>query len=137
MAGAIEEAELVVDGIRVFYRRVLGDGTRRSMALTMRQARGDRSPMPPEFVEMVWRHWDKGTSRAVLTLYRDADPDRLAAAGKDFGKLTCWSSGATATPTYRPDSPRLTWPSCPIRSSRSSKAPATGPGSTTQLSRTG
>jgi pimeloyl-ACP methyl ester carboxylesterase len=43
--------------------------TRRSMALTMRQARGDRSPMPPEFVEMVWRHWDKGTSRAVLALY--------------------------------------------------------------------
>jgi pimeloyl-ACP methyl ester carboxylesterase len=63
--------------------------TKRSMALTMRQARGDRSAMPPEFVEMVWRHWDRGTKRAVLELYREADPDRLAAAGNDLDKLTC------------------------------------------------
>ncbi len=63
--------------------------TRRSLALTLRQARGDRSPMPPEFVEMIWRHLDRGTKRAVLQLYRDADPDRLAAAGKDLDKLTC------------------------------------------------
>jgi pimeloyl-ACP methyl ester carboxylesterase len=79
---------------QIWRRRPLGEivnatTTRRSMALTMRQARGDRSPMPPEFVETVWRHWDKGTSRALLTLYRDADPDRLAAAGRDLGKLTC------------------------------------------------
>jgi len=79
---------------QIWRRRLLGElvnatTTRRSMALTMRQARGDRSPMPPEFVEMVWRHWDRGTQRAVLRLYRDADPDRLAVAGKDLGKLTC------------------------------------------------
>jgi pimeloyl-ACP methyl ester carboxylesterase len=79
---------------QVWRRRPLGEivnatTTRASMALTMRQARGDRSPMPPEFVDMVWRHWDRGTSRAVLALYRHADPDRLAAAGKDLGKLTC------------------------------------------------
>ena len=63
--------------------------TRRSLALTLRQSRGDRSAMPPEFVEMIWRHWDRGAKRAVLQLYRDADPDRLAAAGRDLGKLTC------------------------------------------------
>jgi pimeloyl-ACP methyl ester carboxylesterase len=57
--------------------------------LIMRQARGDRSAMPPEFVEMIWRHWDKGTKAAVLALYRHADPDRLAAAGKELGRLTC------------------------------------------------
>ena len=34
-----------------------------SMALIMRQARGDHSAMPPEFVDMVWDHWDKGTQR--------------------------------------------------------------------------
>lgn len=38
---------------------------------------------------MIWRHWDRGTRRAILQLYRDADPDRLAAAGSDFGKLAC------------------------------------------------
>jgi pimeloyl-ACP methyl ester carboxylesterase len=79
---------------QVWRRRPLGEianatTTRASMALTMRQARGDRSPMPPEFVDMVWRHWDRGTSRAVLSLYRHADPDRLAAAGKDLSGLTC------------------------------------------------
>ncbi|HEY8083707.1 MAG TPA: alpha/beta hydrolase [Solirubrobacterales bacterium] len=79
---------------QIWRRRLLGEivnatATRTSMALTMRQARGDRSPMPEEFVDMVWNHWDRGTSRAVLSLYRHADPDRLAAAGKDLGKLTC------------------------------------------------
>jgi len=63
--------------------------TRWGMERTLRQARGNRGPMPPEFVDMVWNHWDKGTSRAVLSLYRQADPDRLAAAGKNLSKLTC------------------------------------------------
>jgi pimeloyl-ACP methyl ester carboxylesterase len=79
---------------QVWRRRPLGEianatTTRASMAMTMRQARGDRSPMPPEFVDMVWRHWDRGTSRAVLALYRHADSDRLAAAGRDLSKITC------------------------------------------------
>jgi pimeloyl-ACP methyl ester carboxylesterase len=59
------------------------------MERTLRQAKGDRGPMPPEFVDMVWKHWDKGTANAVLSLYRQADPDRLAAAGKDLPKLIC------------------------------------------------
>jgi pimeloyl-ACP methyl ester carboxylesterase len=79
---------------QIWRRRPLGElanatATRRGTALTLRQARGDRSPMPDEFVEMVWRHWDRGTSRAILRLYRDADPDRLAAAGKDLGRIEC------------------------------------------------
>jgi pimeloyl-ACP methyl ester carboxylesterase len=63
--------------------------TRWGMERTLRQACGDRSPMPSEFVDMVWRHWNRGTSNAVLSLYRHADPDRLAAAGRNLGKLTC------------------------------------------------
>jgi pimeloyl-ACP methyl ester carboxylesterase len=79
---------------QIWRRRGLGElvnatTTRRSLALTLRQARGDRSPMPPEFVEMVWKHWDKGTQAAILQLYRHADPPRLAAAGADLAKLTC------------------------------------------------
>jgi pimeloyl-ACP methyl ester carboxylesterase len=45
--------------------------------------------MPDEFVDMVWDHWDAGTGDAVLALYRHAGPDRLAAAGRDLGRLTC------------------------------------------------
>lgn len=79
---------------QVWRRRPWGEianatTTKASMALTLRQARGDRSAMPPEFVEMIWRHWDRGTRRAVLRLYRDADPDRLAAAGAELDKLAC------------------------------------------------
>src|SRR3954449_2384222 len=38
-------------------------------------------PAPPEMVDEVWRHWDHGTQRAILKLYRSAPPARLAAAG--------------------------------------------------------
>jgi pimeloyl-ACP methyl ester carboxylesterase len=79
---------------QLWRRRPIGEflnstTTRSSMALLMRQARGDRSAMPPEFVDMVWNRWDKGTQQATLALYRHADPDRLAAAGRDLDKLTC------------------------------------------------
>ena len=38
---------------------------------------------------MIWGHWTTGTNEATLALYRHADPDRLAHAGKDLGRLTC------------------------------------------------
>jgi pimeloyl-ACP methyl ester carboxylesterase len=60
-----------------------------AFGLIMRQARGDRSAMPQDFIDMIWSHWDGGTKRAVLELYRAADPDELAAAGKDLAKITC------------------------------------------------
>lgn len=79
---------------QIWRRRPLGEianatTTRASMALTMRQASGDRKPMPAEFVDTVWDHWNAGTSAATLALYRHADPDRLAAAGKDQANLIC------------------------------------------------
>jgi pimeloyl-ACP methyl ester carboxylesterase len=79
---------------RVWRRRGLGEfsnatTTKPVMALMLRQARGDRSAMPRSLVEMIWRHWDRGTKRATLGLYRDADPPRLAAAGRDLGLLAC------------------------------------------------
>ncbi len=79
---------------QLWRRRPIGEllnatTTRASMALLMRQASGDRGPMPAEFVDMVWSHWDKGTRAATLALYRHADPDRLALAGRDLGRLAC------------------------------------------------
>jgi pimeloyl-ACP methyl ester carboxylesterase len=79
---------------QIWRRRGLGElanatTTRSGMGLLMRQASGDRRGMPPEFVDMVWKHWGRGTSRAVLSLYRHADPNRLAAAGKNLSTLTC------------------------------------------------
>ena len=79
---------------QIWRRRPLGEvlnaaTTRSAVALLLSRARGDRSAMPPEFVDMIWRHWDSGTQRAVLALYRHADPPRLAAAGRDLGRLAC------------------------------------------------
>jgi pimeloyl-ACP methyl ester carboxylesterase len=42
-------------------------------------------PAPPEMVDDVWRHWDHGTQRAILKLYRSAPPAALAAAGERLG----------------------------------------------------
>ena len=79
---------------QIWRRRGLGElanatTTRWGMERTLRQAKGDRGPMPPAFVDSIWKHWNKGTADAVLSLYRQANPDRLAAVGKDLSKLTC------------------------------------------------
>lgn len=79
---------------QIWRRRPLGEvlnaaTTRATAALLLRQARGDRSPMPAEFVDSIWRHWDRGTQAALLALYRDADPDRLEAAGAGLRNLAC------------------------------------------------
>lgn len=79
---------------QLWRRRPLGEllnatTTRSSLALVLRQARGDRGPMPAAFVDALWGHWDKGTGAATLALYRHADPDRLASAGSDLGQIAC------------------------------------------------
>lgn len=79
---------------QLWRRRPLGEilnaiTSRTSMALLLRQARGDRGPMPAEFVDLIWSHWDAGTSAALLALYRHADPARLARAGAGLGRLRC------------------------------------------------
>lgn len=44
--------------------------------------------MPEEFIDSIWDHYDHGTQRAVLKLYRSAPPDVLAAAGERLGEIT-------------------------------------------------
>jgi pimeloyl-ACP methyl ester carboxylesterase len=46
-------------------------------------------PMPDEFVDAVWRHFDHGTQRAILRLYRSASEESLRDAGRELGKLRC------------------------------------------------
>lgn len=61
---------------------------RRTAALALRESRGDWSPQPDEFVDMVWDHLDEGTFRAILSLYRSAPPEALAEAGRDLDRIT-------------------------------------------------
>jgi pimeloyl-ACP methyl ester carboxylesterase len=79
---------------QLWRRRPLGEllnrtTTKSGFELLFRQASGDRRSMPRQFTDSIWEHWDRGTQRALLALYRHADPDRLALAGKDLGRLTC------------------------------------------------
>jgi pimeloyl-ACP methyl ester carboxylesterase len=79
---------------QIWRRRGLGElanatTTKASMGLIMRQLSGDRRPMPPQFIGTIWRHLDHGTNEATLALYRHADPDRLALAGKNLDRIAC------------------------------------------------
>lgn len=79
---------------RIWRRRGLGEAfnvlnTKASLRLALRQARPGYRPMPEDFVDEVWSNWDAGTRRAVLALYRSADPHVLAAYGSRLGGLRC------------------------------------------------
>ncbi|MDO8187032.1 alpha/beta hydrolase [Conexibacter sp. JD483] len=58
--------------------------------LTLRRALRDgfAGPVPSAFTSAAWRHFDQGTQRAILRLYRSAPESRLAEAGRDLSSLT-------------------------------------------------
>lgn len=45
-------------------------------------------PVPKAFVQASWRHFDQGTQRAILRLYRSAPESSLAAAGRELSRIT-------------------------------------------------
>jgi len=49
----------------------------------------DGSAFPEDGLDEIWRHFDHGTQRAILRLYRSAPEPVLAAAGERLGKLRC------------------------------------------------
>jgi pimeloyl-ACP methyl ester carboxylesterase len=48
-----------------------------------------RRELPPELADEAWRHFDHGTQRAILKLYRSAHPDVLERAGARLGEVRC------------------------------------------------
>jgi pimeloyl-ACP methyl ester carboxylesterase len=69
---------------RQWRRRAVGE---LSMGFTNRAVASRL--MPAELVDDALASFDQGTQRAILRLYRSADEDKLARAGKDLGRLTC------------------------------------------------
>lgn len=68
-------------------RRVLGEllnltATKTALRLISRQAYAKPGPFPEEFIDLIWEGWQRGTRRPMLDLYRSADPEALAAAGR-------------------------------------------------------
>jgi pimeloyl-ACP methyl ester carboxylesterase len=73
-------------------RRGIGEAfnltaTKAALRLLSRQAKGGPGPMPPEFIDMVWEGWQRGTRRPMLELYRSGDPAAMAAAGAQLESL--------------------------------------------------
>ena len=58
---------------------------------TLRRASSETNatpgPMPEAWLDSVLDHFDQGTQRAILRLYRSASPEVLAAAGARLGSL--------------------------------------------------
>jgi pimeloyl-ACP methyl ester carboxylesterase len=49
---------------------------------------GLRRELPRELADSAWQHFDHGTQRAILRLYRSAPPEVLARAGERLGDVT-------------------------------------------------
>jgi pimeloyl-ACP methyl ester carboxylesterase len=80
---------------RWFWRRPgLGElfnaaANRPAIKQLSRQGTADRTPLPDDYLDLIWSHWDRGMSRAMLALYRSADSGALEAAGSRLGELRC------------------------------------------------
>ena len=77
---------------RIWRTRVLGElamGTtnERTLRLLSKEANATPGPMPEAWRKSVLEHFDQGTQRAILRLYRSSPPDVLAAAGERLDEL--------------------------------------------------
>ncbi|CAB4347600.1 unannotated protein [freshwater metagenome] len=54
-----------------------------------REANVTPGPLPNEFLASVNEHFDQGTQRAILQLYRTSPEERLAQLGAGLGRLDC------------------------------------------------
>lgn len=65
----------------------MGTTNRFTLNLISRESNATKGPMPESWRESVLAHFDQGTQRAILRLYRSSPPERLVAAGSRLGEL--------------------------------------------------
>ncbi|HEX5309322.1 MAG TPA: alpha/beta hydrolase [Solirubrobacteraceae bacterium] len=65
----------------------MGATTRRTLGLLTREANATPGPLPAEWIDSVLAHFDQGTQRAILRLYRSSPSETLAAAGRELSRL--------------------------------------------------
>lgn len=66
---------------------MMGSTNRFSLRLISRESNATPGPMPEQWIDGVLAHFDQGTQRAILRLYRSSPPDVLAAAGSKLQSL--------------------------------------------------
>ncbi|MHB8531301.1 MAG: alpha/beta fold hydrolase [Solirubrobacteraceae bacterium] len=67
---------------------VMGTTTRFTLRLLSREGNATPGPMPEEWISTVIDHFDQGTQRAILRLYRSSPPEVLARAGSGLAQLS-------------------------------------------------
>jgi pimeloyl-ACP methyl ester carboxylesterase len=65
----------------------MGTTGRFTLRLASRESNATPGPMPEAWLDSVLEHFDQGTQRAILRLYRSSPPEVLAAAGTRLGAL--------------------------------------------------
>lgn len=65
----------------------MGLTTRSTLRRATRAANATPGPLPETWLDSVLSHFDHGTQRAILRLYRSAPPAELARAGSELGAL--------------------------------------------------
>lgn len=65
----------------------MGTTTRRVLRLTTRESNVTPGPLPETWIDSVLDHFDQGTQRAILRLYRSSPSDVLAKAGEHLSRL--------------------------------------------------
>jgi pimeloyl-ACP methyl ester carboxylesterase len=66
---------------------VMGATSRPLLRFLSREANATPGPMPEAWLDSVLDHFDQGTQRAILRLYRSSPPAVLEAAGERLGSL--------------------------------------------------
>jgi pimeloyl-ACP methyl ester carboxylesterase len=65
----------------------MGVSSRKVLRLLSREGNATPGPLPEQWLDTVLDHFDQGTQRAILRLYRSSPPDVLAAAGTRLGEI--------------------------------------------------
>jgi pimeloyl-ACP methyl ester carboxylesterase len=65
----------------------MGATNRVTLGYASRETNATPGPMPGAWLDSVLAHFDQGTQRAILRLYRSSPPQTLAAAGEDLCRL--------------------------------------------------
>ncbi len=66
---------------------VMGATTRWTLQRASRDANAAPGPLPPQWYDSVFAHFDHGTQRAILRLYRSAPSEELARAGGELARI--------------------------------------------------
>jgi pimeloyl-ACP methyl ester carboxylesterase len=65
----------------------MGALNRRTLRLGSKESNVTPGPMPQAWQDSVLEHFDQGTQRAILRLYRSSPPEVLQSAGADLARL--------------------------------------------------